>query len=97
MSATLRIHRGPASPERVLLFDTDELGPLSQEVTDFTVPSGHHLISLKLGRYHSVTTRVVLADGQLLDMTVEENPDAVLPIVQGGYLRFRKDAKDHKV
>ncbi|MDO5697910.1 MAG: hypothetical protein Q4G51_08040 [Dermatophilus congolensis] len=91
MSATLRIHRGPASPDRVLLVDGHEMGTLSEEVTDFSVPLGRHLIALKLGIYHSVATSIVVADGQVLDLTVEDNPDAVLPIIQGGFLRFHKD------
>lgn len=91
MSATIRIHRGPASPERVLLLDSAEVGPLSEETTDFAVPPGHHLIALALGRYHSVATYITLAEGQLMELTVEENPDAIFPALQGGYLRFHKE------
>lgn len=90
MSAILRIHRGHASPDRILMMGRQELGPLSNEVTDFTVPAGAHVIQLKLGHYHSVATQVDLAEGAVLDLKVVENPDAVLPLLQGGFVKLEK-------
>ncbi len=91
-SGTLRIHRGPASPDRVLMVGTTEMGLLSEPVTDFTVPTGHHLVGLKLGSYHSVATYVTLREGATVELTVEENPEAIAPILQGGLLRFHLDS-----
>lgn len=89
--ATLRIHRGPASPERVLFFDNTELGRLAEATSDFTVPSGHHLVGLRFGPYHSLSTHVALVQGGLVELTVEENPETIAPLLQGGWLRFHKD------
>ncbi len=91
MSATLRIHRGPASPDRIILLDGHEVGALVEEITDIAVPEGRHLVALKLGPYHSMATTVGVQNGDVVDLTVEENLEAVLPIAQGGYLRFHHD------
>ncbi|MCA0437298.1 MAG: hypothetical protein M9891_06700 [Austwickia sp.] len=88
MSATLRIHRGHASADRILMVGSDELGRLAEAVTTFTVPAGHHVIRLKLGPYHSVATQVEVAEGAVLDLKAVEDPDAILPLVQGGYLKL---------
>lgn len=88
MSALLRVHRGWASPDRVLMLANTELGPLTGDVNEFTVPAGDHLLSLKLGPYHSLTTSFKVGDGDTLELTVVENPDAILPLAQGGYLRL---------
>lgn len=91
MSATLRIHRGPASPDRVILLDGHDVGVLAEEVTDIAVPEGRHLVALKLGPYHSMATTISVQRGEVVDLIVEENLEAVLPIAQGGYLRFHHD------
>lgn len=88
MSATLRIHRGFASADRVVMLGSTALGPLSQEVNDFAIPEGRHVVSLKLGRYNSVATGVTVKDGDLVELKTVENPDAILPILQGGFLRL---------
>lgn len=93
MPATLRIYRGPASSDRVLLLDAHELGTLREEVTDFQIPVGWHVISLALGHFHSVATRVRFSEGDLVELTVEENEEAILPILQGGFLRFHKERR----
>lgn len=89
-TAVLRVHRGPASPERVVVYGTTPLGALTEEITEFTVPPGHHLVSLKLGFHHSVATWVTLRPGQVLDLVVEDNVQAIAPMLQGGFLRFHR-------
>lgn len=91
MSAKLRIHRGPASQERELLLGPHHLGKLTEEVTEFDIPPGRHMVSLALGFEHSVATHIEARDGEVVDLRVEENPEAVLPLVQGGFLRFHRD------
>ena len=90
-SAVLRVHRGPASPDRVVVYGTTPLGPLADEITEFRVSPGHHLVSLKLGFHHSVATWVTLRPGQVLDLVVEDNVQAIAPALQGGFLRFHHD------
>ncbi len=88
MSSTFRIHRGPSSPDRILLVGREEVGPLSDEVTDFTVSAGEHVLSLRLGPYHSVSTKFRIAEGEILELIVADNPDAVVPMVQGGFVKL---------
>lgn len=90
-TAVLRVHRGPASPDRVVMYGTTSLGTLTDEITEFTVPPGRHLVSLKLGFHHSVATWVKLAPGQVLDLVVEDNVASIAPMLQGGFLRFHHD------
>jgi hypothetical protein len=75
------------------MLGTTELGPLSEQVTEFTVPSGRHLLQLKLGAYHSVVTRFHIDDDAVLDLRVVENPDAILPVLQGGYIKLERVTK----
>lgn len=91
MSAILRVHRGPAKPERILIVDGKEVGTLSEETNDFTISAGTHIVTLKVGVYHSVATRIKVTEGEVLEMTVEVNPDALAPILEGGFLRFHED------
>jgi len=64
------------------------VGTLDEETTDLTVAAGTFLVSLALGPYHSVVTRVVAHDDEVVELTVEDNRDAVAPLLQGGFLRF---------
>ena len=59
MSAILRIHRGPASPERV-----------------------------KMRIYTSEAITITPRDGDIIEVQVEENPNAEAPILQGEFLRI---------
>lgn len=88
MSSTVRIHRELTCPDRVLMIGTEKLGPLSEEITEFTIPPGEHVFSVKLGVYNSIATKFRVADGATLDLTVVENPEAVAPIVQGGWVKL---------
>ena len=90
-TAVLRVHRGSASADRVVVYGTTPLGTLTDEVTQFTVPPGRHLVSLKLGFHHSVATWVTLRPGQVLDLVVEDNVQMIAPMLQGGFLRFHHD------
>lgn len=90
MNAVIRVHRGYASPERVFMMESTQLGRLESEVTDFTVPAGHHVFSLKLGHLHSVQTHVELDHGAVLELKAVENPGALLPLAQGGFLRLER-------
>lgn len=91
MPATVRVHRGPASDQRVLVMGSERLGPLSEPITVFTVPEGRHLFSLELGRYHSVGSWVTLTTGDEVDLVVEDDANDVAPLLQGGFLRFHPD------
>lgn len=88
MSAIVRIHRGTSNPERVLLVGREEVGPLSEAITDFPVPAGEHVLSLRLGIYHSVATKFRIREGDVLELIVADNPDAVVPMVQGGFVKL---------
>lgn len=90
-SALLRVHRGPASPDRIVVYGTKPLGPLTDEITEFWVAPGHHLVSLKLGLHHSVATWVKLGPGQVLDLVVEDDVRSLAPTLQAGSVRFHRD------
>lgn len=90
MAATLRVRRGTASPDRVVMMGDTRLGSLTDEVMEFEIPPGDHVLSLELGRYHSIPTHVVVDDGAVLELQVVQNPDAVLPLVQGGFVRLER-------
>lgn len=90
-SALLRVHRGSASADRVVVYGTTPLGPLRDEVNEFWVAPGHHLVSLKLGFHHSIATWVKLGPGQVLDLTVEDNVQTIAPAIEGGFLHFHHD------
>ena len=94
MSATVRVHRGNYSPDRYLVMGSKKLGKLTDEVTEFEVPAGEHLFSLTLGFYHSVASWVTLHDGDVVDLIAEDNTEAVAPVLQGGFLRLRKNDED---
>ncbi len=64
------------------------LGPLTGEITEFTVPAGEHVFNVKLGPYSSIASKWRIADGEVLDLTVVENPDAVAPMVQGEWVKL---------
>lgn len=89
MSATLRVHRGPASSERELVMGSEHLGRLSDEVTEFTVPAGRHLFSIWMGFMHSVASWVTLREGEVVDVHVEDTADELTDIFSGGHLRLR--------
>lgn len=88
MSATVRVHRGNYSADRYLVMGSKKLGQLTDEITEFTVPPGEHLFSLTLGFYHSVGSWVTLHDGDVVDLVAEDNREAVVPVLQGGFLRL---------
>ncbi|MBK7723566.1 MAG: hypothetical protein IPI32_15535 [Austwickia sp.] len=88
MTATLRIHRGTASPERVLMVGDVPLGPLDADVTQWQVPAGKHIIGLHLGYYHSVETVVTCREGTVTDLFVVDNPGIFFPCIQGGMIRL---------
>lgn len=88
MSTTLRIHRGHASPERVVMLGQHALGRLEHEVNDFEIEPGKHVVELRLGMFHSLPTVFVAVDGAVLELKVVENPDAILPILQGGAIKL---------
>lgn len=90
MSTTLRIHRGFASPERVVLLGGRELGRLENEVNDYAIEPGKHLIELGLGVYHSLPTVFVARPGEVLEFKAVENPDAILPILLGGAIKLER-------
>lgn len=95
MTATLRIHRGPAHKDRMLLLDAQKLGHLTDAVTEFEVAQGKHTVSLSLGIYHSVATHLHVHDGDVVDLYVEENPEEAAALLQGGFLRFRSYEEPH--
>lgn len=72
----------------LLLLDTEELGTLCDEVTEFSVPDGRHLVSLKLSFYDSAATYLAVRDGDVVELSIEANSDA--GTLLGGYLRFRR-------
>lgn len=88
MSATIRIHRGPSSPDRILLVGRDEVARLTDEITDVTVSAGEHVLSTRLGIYHGVATKFRVKEGDVLELIVADNPDAVAPLVQGGFVKL---------
>lgn len=90
MSATLRIHRGLCSKERVLTIGGRAVGTLAEEVNDFDITPGDHVLSLNLGIYHSVPTHVRVTDGTVVEFKAVENPDALLPILQGGFIKLER-------
>lgn len=90
MSATLRIHRGLCSAERVLTIDGKQVGSLAEEVNDFEITPGDHVLSLNLGFYHSVPTHVRVTDNTVIEFKAVENPDALLPILQGGFIKLER-------
>lgn len=91
MTATLRIHRGPASPERAIILGDKEVGHLREEVTDIVLDPGTHVVRVRLGIYSSEALRFKARDGDLVEVTVEDNPDAFAPVLQGGFLRIHRD------
>lgn len=95
MTATLRIHRGPAHKDRILLLDAQKIGHLTGDVTEFEVEKGQHTVSLGLGIYHSVATHLNVHDGDVVDLYVEENPEEAAALLQGGFLRFRSSEEPH--
>lgn len=99
MAVTLRIHRGYASPERVVLLGTDRLGHLEHEVNDFLVDPGRHVIELGVGPYHGLPTSFEAMDGTLLEFKVVEDPDAILPMFLGGAVKLERvpQAHEHQV
>ena len=67
MSATIRIHRGPSSPDRILLVGRDEVARLTDEITDVTASAGEHVLSTRLGIYHGVATKFRVKEGDVLE------------------------------
>lgn len=78
MSATLRIHRGYASPEREVLLGGKKMGQLTDEVVEFPVEPGEHLLTLKLG-FSEATTRFRAAAGDTVEVKVNVHPDPTEP------------------
>ncbi len=95
MSATLRINRGSASPERVLYLGTEPLGRLDESVMDFDIPTGRHLVYLRIGPYHNVVTFVEARPDEVVELTVEDSPTVITPLAEGGYLRFHHEPREH--
>ncbi len=74
MSATLRIHRGYASPERLVVLGGKTVGRLSEEVVEFPVEPGEHVLTLKLGLSES-TTRFRAVANDTVEVKVKVLPD----------------------
>ncbi len=90
MAVTLRIHRGTASPDRVVLVSKAPVGRLEDEVNEFVIEHGHHVLELQLGRYHGLPTSFTARDGDLLEFKAVEDPDAVLPLILGGAIKLER-------
>ncbi len=90
MAVTLRIHRGYASPERVVLLGKERLGHLDHEVNDFRVSPGRHVLELGVGPYHGLPTSFDAVDGSLLEFKAVEDPDAILPMFLGGAIKLEQ-------
>lgn len=88
MSATIRIHRGPSNPDRVLLVGRAEVARLADEITEVSVPPGEHVLSTRLGIYRGVATKFRVREGDVLELIVADNPDAVVPMIQGGFVKL---------
>ncbi len=85
MTAVLRVHRGTAASDLIVEVGRIPLGNLVDAVTEFVIPSGTTIVELKNGWYHSVATRINVPDGGAIELYAVDNPDAVLPMLQGGY------------
>lgn len=88
MSALLRILRGDGSSERVVTLNERVLGPLAQEVNEFEIEPGHHVLNTRLDIYHGNARGINAKDGAVLEYIVRTDPDTPLPIVQGGFVRL---------
>lgn len=88
MSALLRILRGDGSSERVVTLNEQVLGPLEHEVNEFVIKCGHHVLNTRLGIYRGNARAINAKDGAVLEYIVLADPDAPLPIVQGGFVRL---------
>lgn len=87
---TLRIHRGNASSHRVVMLGKKELGRLEEEVNDFEVPIGSHVVELALGNFHGMPTKFRIHEGEVLEFRAVEDPDAILPIFLSGTIKLKK-------
>lgn len=74
MSATLRIHRGYASPERVVVLGGKKVGRLSEEIVEFSVEPGEHVLTLRLG-FSEATTRFRAVANDTIEVKVHVQPD----------------------
>ncbi|MEP7159876.1 MAG: hypothetical protein ABI746_02100 [Dermatophilaceae bacterium] len=83
MSATLRIHRGSGEPGREVYLGRQKLGALTGDATEFPIPTGRHVLELKLGSFHSNPAHFDAHDGELIEYDVVDDPDAVLPMLLG--------------
>ena len=88
MSAILRIHRGAASPERSIVIGEKHVGHLTEPITDVEVEPGRHVVRVKMGIYTSEAITITPRDGDIIEVQVEENPNAEAPILQGEFLRI---------
>lgn len=78
MSATLRIHRGYASPQRVVVLGGRKIGQLSEEIVEFPVEPGEHVLTVRLG-YSEATTRFRAMPGDTVEVKVCVKPAAPEP------------------
>ena len=74
--------------DRILLVGRDEVARLTDEITDVTASAGEHVLSTRLGIYHGVATKFRVKEGDVLELIVADNPDAVAPLVQGGFVKL---------
>lgn len=90
MSATLRIHRGFASPHRAVLVDGLRIGTLSDDITLWAIDAGHHVVNTALGEYRGDAARVDLIDGEVCHLEVVVNDDDAVHLAQGGFVRLER-------
>ncbi|GAB3588388.1 hypothetical protein [Calidifontibacter terrae] len=90
MPATLHIHREFASPERVVCLGDTVIGTLADDDSVFEIPVGKHFVILQLGRFRSTPHLIRAFDGAEIHLHVEEDPEAKVPLLQGGFVRLRE-------
>lgn len=88
MTALLRILRGDGSSERVVTLNEKVLGPLAQEVNEFVIDCGHHVLNTRLDIYHGNARAINAKEGAVLEYVVLADPDTPLPLLQGGFVRL---------
>lgn len=74
MTATLAIHRGHMSAERVVRVNGDERGALTDHITRFVVPAGPLTVDTKLGDCLGLASEFTVAEGDVLDLVCLELP-----------------------
>lgn len=86
MTTRLRIHRGDGAAERVVTLNDQVLGPLAEEINDFVIASGHHVLNTRLDIYRGKARTINAKDDEVLEFIVLADSDAVLPVLQGGFV-----------